>query len=116
MSSSCKVTKNQQKINTNSIQIWSGNKKATKFTKKTSWEGRGLHLGGICAGLGGPLGTIGCFLAVFFWGGVPNHHFFNYRAKIKSKKPFGSILEGSGKVLEGFWECLERILEGFGTL
>ena len=46
------------------MQIWSWNKKATKFPKKTSWEGLGLHLRGVWDSLGCLLCTLMRFLNV----------------------------------------------------
>ena len=69
-----------------------------------SWAPFGKGLGGS----GRSFGTFGCFLAVFL--GVLIHHFFNYRSKMGSKRPFGSILHRFGR----FWERLGRILEMFG--
>ena len=65
-------------------------------------------------GLGGSGRCFWRFLAVF---GVLNHHFFNYRSKMGSKRPFGSILKGSGRVFGGFAGFLDRfwkVLGGFG--
>ena len=67
--------------------------------------------------LGGSGRSFGHFWLLFGrFSGVLNYHFLNSGSEMGFKRPFASILEGSGRVLEGFWECLEKILEGFGTL
>ena len=63
MLGSGKITENQQNINKKSGQIFTGEKKATKYLKEWIWEGLGLHLGGGWHGLGRLLDAFG----LFFW-------------------------------------------------
>ena len=72
-----------------------------------SWApfGRGL-------GRSGP--SFGHFWALFGrFLGVLNQPFFKHRSKMGSKRPFRSILEGSGRVLGRFGEDLGRVWAGF---
>ena len=46
--------------------------------------------------------------------GVQNRAFVKHLSKMGPKRPFGSILDRFGEVLEGFWKDLGRIRGGFG--
>ena len=65
-------------------------------------------------GLGRSGPSFGHFWALFGCSfGVLNQPFFKYGSKMGSKRPFESILEGSGRVWEGFGGEGGRILEDF---
>ena len=82
------------------MQIGSWKKSGHKSYKNHVWEGLGLHLGGVWAGLGPPLGAFGRLLAVL------------WTFKIELLSHIGPRWAPRG-LLDGFWVDFGRGLKGF---
>ena len=65
MLSSCKIAKNQQKIDEKSMQNWNWKKTSKKCFKNWIRKGLGLHLGGVWDALGRLLVAPERFLVTF---------------------------------------------------
>ena len=95
------------------MPIGSWKKSGHKSYKNHVWEGLGLHLGGVWAGLGPPLGAFGRLLAVFWTFKI------ELLSSIGPKWAPRGLLDGFWVALGGFWEGLgrvwEKILDDFGS-
>ena len=78
------------------MQILGGEKKVTKCLKEWIWEGLSLHLEGV--------GTVWAVFSALFdcFCDALNPSFFKYGSRMRSKRPFGSILGRFWRVLGGF--------------
>ena len=110
MSSSCKIAKNQQKIDEKSMQNWNWKKTFKKCFKNWIRKGLGLQLGGGWDGLSRLLGTCGHFFVVFL---VFSIHFFqtwvNMGPRWAPRGLWHRFGVDFGRVLEGFGEGLGRV-------